>query len=431
MSEKNIKSFIDELIKEVEDELDEANVTGNVDGYDTPNAFSGKNSDKKRKKTATQFGYTLVNNDINNIDESINEASLQKGKTYAGSKCEGGCFIGKEGLKKIIKISKDSPKDVFMFRDDNYSGLQPHFIKDGIIAKATTINPAYDLEKNKVRSLNIGNDVILSVRLFVSTNESVNEAILNEDTKRVNILGIDFNISEMNGRIFFSFIDKKAASIKIREIGTNKIVNLIQNSLDKAYGKGEFFFKGGDHAEFQNGYLFQRSIGNIKLNKLKFESLDPKAEKFLDAIQVNDRSIKDLKNITVDATPQGNWSVYYKGKRMFTINGKMLDDKTIMKYGLEHMDESLSEGKKIQRPVNRWLELKNDESMHANKKLATGLRELKYQLKEVETFFRWYNQIKTMNELSSDTFWKRTHGHIYKIKERLINIAKTIQEIEK
>ena len=288
-----------------------------------------------------------------------------------------------------------------------------------------------DARNKKVRNLNIGKDVILSVRLFVSTNESVNEAILNEDTKRVNILGIDFNISEMNGRIFFSFIDKKAASIKIREIGTNKIVNLIQNSLDKAYGKGEFFFKGGDHAEFQNGYLFQRSIGNIKLNKLKFESLDPKAEKFLDAIQVNDRSIKDLKNITVDATPQGNWSVYYKGKRMFTLNGKMLDDKTIMKYGLEHMDESLSEGKKIQRPVNRWLELKNDESMHANKKLATGLRELKYQLKEVETFFRWYNQIKTMNELSSDTFWKRTHGHIYKIKERLINIAKTIQEIEK
>jgi hypothetical protein len=499
MSEKNIKSFIDELIKEVEDELDEANVTGNVDGYDTPHAFSGKNSDKKRKKTATQFGYTLVNNDINNIDESVNEAkfkspdyiisttpasslpqqklghadvsvglkmaeklknytldvrhynlthangkvalkltqqgktavrvrteddpkylqliqktvndvvadyvsklkesvneanksgdklthkhnpnieielieptnkgwkvyqiekgkkkiayfdkqdisgdralfesvneaSLQKGKTYGGSKCEGGCFIGKEGLKKIIKISKDSPKDVFMFRDDNYSGLQPHFIKDGVIARANTINPAYDLEKNKVRSLNIDKDVILSVRLFVSTNESVNEA------------------------------------------------------------------------------------------------LDPKAEKFLDAIQVNDRSIKDLKNITVDATPQGNWSVYYKGKRMFTLNGKMLDDKTIMKYGLEHMDESLSEGKRIQRPVNRWLELKNDESMHANKKLATGLRELKYQLKEVETFFRWYNQIKTMNELSSDTFWKRTHGHIYKIKERLINIAKTIQEIEK
>jgi hypothetical protein len=111
-----------------------------------------------------------------NKEESVTEITLQKGKTYGGTKCEGGCFVGKEGLKKIIKISKDSPKDVFMFRDDNYSGLQPHFVKDGVIAKATVINPAYDLEKHKVRSLNIGKDVILSVRLFVSTNESVNEA---------------------------------------------------------------------------------------------------------------------------------------------------------------------------------------------------------------------------------------------------------------
>ena len=457
MSEKNIKSFIDELIKEVEDELDEANVTGNVDGYDTPHAFSGKNSDKKRKKTATQFGYTLVNNDINNIDESINEdkvyidflnkkkgfkqdrikfnsyedavkwakknfdkfdpdmikyesvneVSLQKGKTYGGSKCEGGCFIGKEGLKKIIKISKDSPKDVFMFRDDNYSGLQPHFIKDGVIAKANTINPAYDLEKNKVRSLNIDKDVILSVRLFVSTNESITEALKHlihvETPKEIVSKDVVKQITALAKKGVRSY----EIGLNMGFIGNNKAaVDAFQKVKNKIYFD-----------------LDTREGVN--------EALDPKAEKFLDAIQVNDRSIKDLKNITVDATPQGNWSVYYKGKRMFTLNGKMLDDKTIMKYGLEHMDESLSEGKKIQRPVNRWLELKNDESMHANKKLATGLRELKYQLKEVETFFRWYNQIKTMNELSSDGFWKRTHGHIYKIKERLINIAKTIQEIEK
>ena len=100
------------------------------------------------------------------------------------------------------------------------------------------------------------------------------ESVVNEDTRRAKLLGIDFNISEMNGRIFFSFVDKKAASLKIREIGTNKIVNLIQKSLDNAYGKGEFFFKGGDHAEFQNGYLFQRNLTNVKLNKLKFESVN-------------------------------------------------------------------------------------------------------------------------------------------------------------
>lgn len=100
------------------------------------------------------------------VKEPLKE-SFQKGKTYGGTKCEGGCFMGKQGLMKIIKISKDSPNDVFMFRDDNYSGLQPHFIKNGVIAKATVINPAYDFEKHKVRNLNIGKDVILSFRLFV------------------------------------------------------------------------------------------------------------------------------------------------------------------------------------------------------------------------------------------------------------------------
>jgi hypothetical protein len=100
------------------------------------------------------------------------------------------------------------------------------------------------------------------------------ESVIKEDTRRVKLLGIDFKVSEMNGRIFFSFVDKKAATIQLRQVGTNKIVNHIQNRLDIAYGKGEFFFKSGDHAEFQNGYLFQRNPSNINLNKIKFESVN-------------------------------------------------------------------------------------------------------------------------------------------------------------
>ena len=100
------------------------------------------------------------------------------------------------------------------------------------------------------------------------------ESVIKEDTRRVKLLGIDFKVSEMNGRIFFSFVDKKAATIQLRQVGTNKIVNHIQNRLDIAFGKGEFFFKSGDHAEFQNGYLFQRNTSNINLNKIKFESVN-------------------------------------------------------------------------------------------------------------------------------------------------------------
>jgi len=92
--------------------------------------------------------------------------------------------------------------------------------------------------------------------------------------------------------------------------------------------------------------------------------------------------------------------------------------------------ESVNEAK-VKRPVNRWLAIKNDETKHPHKKMAMGLKELKYQLAETQKFFNWYNKIKTMNELDSSDYWKRTNKHIYKIKERLINIARTIQEIEK
>jgi hypothetical protein len=69
-------------------------------------------------------------------------------------------------------------------------------------------------------------------------------------------------------------------------------------------------------------------------------SLTPKAAKFLDAVRLHDSSIKDFKNITVDASPQGNWSVYYKNKRLGTVNSKLLDDETIRKYGLEDSGHS-------------------------------------------------------------------------------------------
>lgn len=103
----------------------------------------------------------------------------------------------------------------------------------------------------------------------------------------------------------------------------------------------------------------------------------------------------------------------------------------IRKEIVQEFNESVSESKKSASRKNRWLELKNDESMHANKKLAVGLKELKYQLREVEKFLGWYGKIKNINELDSDTYWKRTHNNIRKIKERIINIAHKLQELEK
>ena len=104
---------------------------------------------------------------------------------------------------------------------------------------------------------------------------------------------------------------------------------------------------------------------------------------------------------------------------------KKKKDSIVKSSGYTKVDEA-----KIKRPVNRWLELKNDETRSPNQKLAVGLKELKYQLAEVEKFFNWYNKIKTMNELDKNNYWKRTHRHIYNVKERLINIANSIKELD-
>ena len=52
-----------------EDELDEMTVTGNVDGYNTPFAFTGNKAKGKKKKISTNStGYNIVSEDINAKD---------------------------------------------------------------------------------------------------------------------------------------------------------------------------------------------------------------------------------------------------------------------------------------------------------------------------------------------------------------------------
>ena len=232
--EKNLKEILDEILDEVQKELDEATTTGNVDGYQTPYAFSKGNKHKKRKKKiATQLGYSVVGGDIDNINEVKYYITRNQGRGRGKS------LVGGYDLKKNKKLP---PKEFRTFKD------------------------------------------------------------------------------------------------------AEKEVKRLQNTQKGIPGGGSAYF-----------------VTDKKMNRLK---------------------------------------------------------------------ESVNEAK-VKRPVNRWLELKNDESMHPHKKMAMGLKELKYQLRETEKFFNWYNKIKTINELDSDKYWKRTNRHIYTIKEKLIKIAKTIQEIEK
>jgi hypothetical protein len=69
-TKKHFSEIIKSLTKEIEEEdLDEITATGDVAGYNTPFAFTGKKGKKKKKKVATNStGYKPVNEALDKKD---------------------------------------------------------------------------------------------------------------------------------------------------------------------------------------------------------------------------------------------------------------------------------------------------------------------------------------------------------------------------
>ena len=70
-TKKLFKELVKKLTLELLDEesLEEITVTGNVDGYSTPFAFSSKEDEKKKKKRLTKStGYSVVSEALDSKD---------------------------------------------------------------------------------------------------------------------------------------------------------------------------------------------------------------------------------------------------------------------------------------------------------------------------------------------------------------------------
>jgi hypothetical protein len=77
---------------------------------------------------------------------------------------------------------------------------------------------------------------------------------------------------------------------------------------------------------------------------------------------------------------------------------------------------------------NRWNELRKSEGT-PKQKIGLGIRGINKQLSEMESFLRWYGKIKQESGLKSEDQWKRTQKHLFKIRERLNRISKSISEL--
>lgn len=556
MSEQNLKKYIAELIQEVEKELEESTTTANVDGYQTPHAFSRKKDKERRKKNATQLGYELVDNDVDNISEAIKKITSSqykkledaikklnpKIKIKLDSSAPGGFEIIIPDDNKYVyhtdkvnalvhKITGDHRNGRIFFegkkfkqvKKDKYGNhLEPQFKKGDLVtylrypAIITSVNKesggvySYNVDYNKgngrTSARNIFNKSGNELKESVNESQVVNKKTGKDITKHV----LDLLSGKINQKQFEKLTGLKKESVNEEETFTATNKETGKTSVFKSKETRDAAIKAGTHSKGEDkgkedggkkkGNFFSNLFnkwaddsadyhdaeandrpGNPKYRNIhmvyftipekgiktdvEFDSKE-EAQKWLDANidRYPDAKLmrfnKNYKRVPVEESVNeaklnhyrisGNSIEFYvkdKGKNL-VLRFKDKRDFDKLKLDLDNpkdlqkilakrpnkmsisMGESVNEAK-IKRPVNRWLELKNDETMHPHKKMAMGLKELKYQLAETEKFFNWYNKIKTMNELDSQKYWKRTNNHIYKIKERLINIAKTLQEIEK
>jgi len=522
--DENLKKYIDELISEIQNELDEATATGNVAGYNVPGAFSnGGSKDKNRKKKiATQFGMKIVGkmdesfmSDLDiikkgskDITDFIKKVLSDKQYKEVRTDKEFHKYLKSFYNESVVTESKDevNPKQLANLQRD-IKKINPKikvYISNHPVTKGKLqielgsdhpSNQGDDREITKINTLlkKHTGDWRTGTMFTEGINESLNKSIFKggklyepKGGSSLNGMYYHFIVDRVtDSGIWFSYNEKyKVAPYGIvlvqgPNLNNNELLNKMRFKPNRTGKAGVYaYILDGNYSPFRIPEKAMKQLIGIVVNakdsanqaqanfykdRLQADNVNPS-----DSPSINEAKVIDIVDRFLDVHLP---DVTYLNKKPYTglaffmngfngydsskSDGFLVDSKTNnpltdkkgnilrskkhrsvelkFKNGVEQsgrFNESINEAK-VQRPVNRWLELKNDETMHPHKKMAMGLKELKYQLGETQKFFNWYNKIKTMNELDSSDYWKRTQSHIYKIKERLVNIARTIKEIEK
>jgi hypothetical protein len=79
----------------------------------------------------------------------------------------------------------------------------------------------------------------------------------------------------------------------------------------------------------------------------------------------------------------------------------------------------------------RYHNYKTDESMKTHGKISYGIREAHKMLREVEFLVGICERLKTESGTASSDLWKRTGGDVVKMHQRLKEIAKRINRLNK
>ena len=77
----------------------------------------------------------------------------------------------------------------------------------------------------------------------------------------------------------------------------------------------------------------------------------------------------------------------------------------------------------------RYHDYRNDESLTAKQKIGRSMMEVRDTLKTLEGIVGMNIRLKTEIGVDSTSYWKRTHGAMKKISERLVKLANKVGQL--
>ena len=83
--------------------------------------------------------------------------------------------------------------------------------------------------------------------------------------------------------------------------------------------------------------------------------------------------------------------------------------------------ESVNEG--------RYHDWRNDESLNPKQKIGYSMREVRDKLNELDKLVKMNVRLKNEIGVDSTSYWKRTHGAMKKISERLVKLANKVGQL--
>ena len=181
-----------------------------------------------------------------------------------------------------------------------------------------------------------------------------------------------------NDMVYFT-VDNDGADSLLQENFRNYIDYENLNSGDVLYKMDRRNFERFEDLATSTSVVYGDSIEEVNSDgSYMMETgggLNYKAQNFLDTIRISDRSIQ-LKDITIEATPKGNWKVYHKGKSLMTVNGNLLNEETIDKYDLRH--DEFAKGGGVQNE-NKEMVLNNAQQIeHHAEELENAAKKSKH-----------------------------------------------------